>query len=451
MPNQEIIPLAALIAKLGVMLALALMVERLLAMIKWFMDRLFIVGSTAERQRVQEAQAQIAITERAAEEAHLLAHEQPDDPQAAGDPREVEPNPSRAHITLESRFDVRKILPPEELDDPDARFEATNRQRRTIKEFWLQVLGASIAIAGCWYMEFSIWVFVTWIGEGGALADIESQTWEFLFTGLIIGAGSKPVNFLMNFLVNRKFEVSRAEVREEARKPTPTEEPEKPAPKPPPPTPITPKSIQEIVGFEYDGGVRPHRLQHTHLYPAPIDLIVFHHTAMNSESPFEEVIKEFDRKGWLTGYHCVIMKDGTIRILCRWDRFANHAKGYNAHSMGVALHGNFETNPKVPFSNHDGRFGILSPTTAQVDSAARVVALWALMHNVDVKFRKKEDAAFPNGIIPHRLLAPKACPGGNFPYSRFESLVKDYANTWKQDDAFTRALGDFKGMPRVTA
>jgi N-acetyl-anhydromuramyl-L-alanine amidase AmpD len=303
-------------------------------------------------------------------------------------------------------------------------------------------------------MKFSIWVFVTWAAKGSFEA-IAANRLEYIFTGIIIGAGSKPVYFLMNFLVNRKFVKEKEKLQPETLAVEPAASSEiagarngklvpLPAAAPPPH-----KTIEELVGFVYDGGDRPQRLESTHFFQKPINLIVYHHTAMHSDSPYEEITREFDRKGWLTGYHCIIFKDGTIRVLCRWDRFGNHAQGYNSHSLGVALHGNFETNPKVPFSNYKGQFGITQPTLEQVDSAARIAALWALLHNIALVFPAKTAANFPKGLVPHKDISQKACPGNNFPHEKFRGSVKHYAAAWKQDQTFMDALKDFREHPMV--
>lgn len=442
MPSGEYIPLAPLLAKLGVMLTLALMVERFLTIFNWLINRLFMVQVSSEQEAIEKQNEKLQLTERAiAEEARLLS---PPD-QAASDPREIEPNPERlpaqAGAQTDTRFDVKEIAPPDRL--------------KVSKEFWLQILGTLVAITGCYYMKFSVWVFVRLAMGQGSLETIQSTALEYIFTGFIIGAGSKPVNFLMNFLITRRIVVSKEKVVEED-KPVERAPKEKPIPVPlpipaPEPAPIKRKSIEELVGFIYDGGDRPERLQHTHLFKSAIDMIVYHHTAMHSDAPYEEITKEFDRKGWLTGYNCIVFKDGAIRVLCRWDRFGNHAQGYNSRSLGIALHGCFETDPKVPFSNHNGKLGILRPTTDQVDAAARVVALWTLMHKIPLKFPEKGAAGFPKGIIPHKYVAPKACPGNNFPYQTFKQAVEQYAKLWKDNEPFQLALNDFKAQPMVLA
>ncbi|RMF56655.1 MAG: N-acetylmuramoyl-L-alanine amidase [Calditrichaeota bacterium] len=438
--NGEFIPLAQILGKLGVILTFSLMVERFLAILNYLIDRLLAIKVSADWEGIKEKEAQLALTERAVEEEAVLAAPPPErDASTPPDPREIEPNPTAKDVAPDSRFDIKKATPPDLL--------------KTTKEFWSQIFGTLVATLGCFYLKFSIFVFITWLKDRSVPIDtIQPEFWEYIFTGIIIGAGSKPVHFLMDFLIQRKLRVARQQPVAEAAPAggaaggvlVPL-----PAPRPAKPCTTLPKTIEEIVGFTYDGGDRPERLENTHLFKKPIDLIVFHHTAMHADSPFEEVVREFDRKGWLTGYNCVVLKDGTIRVLCRWDRFGNHVRGYNNHSLGVALHGNFETNPRVPFSNHDGRYGMLHPTMPQVDAAARVAALWALMHKIEVKFPPRDAADFDKGVVPHNHLAQKACPGNNFPYQTFRGLVTKYTDKWRADKEFKSALEDFMAMPRV--
>jgi hypothetical protein len=172
---------------------------------------------------------------------------------------------------------------------------------------------------------------------------------------------------------------------------------------------------------------------------------------MHCDAPFEEVVKEFDRKGWLTGYHCVVFPDGTIRVLCRCDRFAIHALPHNPHSFGLAFQGNFETNPDVPFSNPDGSLGIQSPTQAQLKAAARVVAMYTLMHGLTLDFHRSFlDGEEAKGIVPHNAVAAKACPGNNFPLREFEQRVQTFYEEWKDDEGFNKALQAFRQKPMVT-
>jgi hypothetical protein len=122
------------------------------------------------------------------------------------------------------------------------------------------------------------------------------------------------------------------------------------------------------------------------------NLIVYHHTAMNSASRFEDVVRVIknrvdEGKHWVTGYHCVVTSDGVAHPFCRWDRYGNHVAGYNRRSLGISFNGNFETNPSVPYANPDGRYGAPRPTEEQLRTGARVVALWSLVY-VDLDFTR---------------------------------------------------------------
>ena len=66
------------------------------------------------------------------------------------------------------------------------------------------------------------------------------------------------------------------------------------------------------------------------------------------------MVKVIKDKGWLTGYHCVVVKDGSIHPFCRWDRYGNHAKGHNLTSLGIAFNGNFETEISETYLTFEG-------------------------------------------------------------------------------------------------
>src|SRR5262249_10165617 len=154
------------------------------------------------------------------------------------------------------------------------------------------------------------------------------------------------------------------------------------------------------------------------------------------------VIKDrTDDKGnhWITGYHCVILADGSIHPFCRWDRYGNHAVGYNRTSLGVTFNGNFETRASVPYSNPDGRYGLQRPTAEQLDAGARVTALWIALYDVPVEYTKS--------IIPHRFVSPKTCPGNQFPESEYKALVEHYVSAWKNPGEPKDAIDAFRLRP----
>ena len=170
---------------------------------------------------------------------------------------------------------------------------------------------------------------------------------------------------------------------------------------------------------------------------------MYHHTAMNSASSFDDVVRVIKARGFVTAYHCVVLASGSIRPFCRWDRFGSHAKNYNVRSLGISFHGNFETNPAVPFSNPDGRMGPPEPTEVQLEMGARVVALWTFLYPIPVDFAK--------AIIPHKQIADKACPGSRFPYDRFMRLVERYRGAWERSPAVQERLEAFKLKPFIYA
>ena len=423
---MEYVPLAPLLTALGVMLALSLVVERALSVFAWIINRIIMIKSAASAVTAPIEQRLVADKRALEDEALLRGVEA----KATSGASEIDAHPRYA--LPPSRFDVKHY----EIQDPNA----------VLKSFWLQLLGVIIGICGCWYAKFSAWILV---GPHVEQGPEWYSWWEYALTGLIIGAGSKPVNTLMNFLVNRKIIIKRKEVSQGVVDPQPPRlVMEKPVAVSSAAVSValvtTQASIEHIIGFRYDGGNRPERLQYSHEWPKDIrlDAIVYHHTAMHCDSPFEEIVREFDRKGWLTGYHTVVFKDGSIRVLCRWDRMGNHTVGHNQHSLGIAFHGNFETDPKVPFANFDGRFGMPYPSENQIDAGARIVALWHLLYGIKTDFK--------TAIVPHFHLNPqKACPGKNFPRGLLESRIKYYADLWKTDRDFKDAVGMFKLAPMV--
>jgi hypothetical protein len=451
---KEYVLLDQLIIKLMALLGASLLIERLLTFLGSAMNRLLIFQYSNRFTLSEKIKTRIDRDILTVREQEILIEADKTGEQDA-DLNEVNFNPDlQEEKKINSGFDVMPIRSVNEIINDEKRFETYKENSDTLKEFWMQVFGSLVAIAGCMVLKFSIWEFFDFSITG--IWPAEHASWEYVFTGIIIGSGSKPISFLMKFLVERKVDIDSSKAQEEAKELPDAGQPAKkeemaPSPQPVPAILITqPASIEELVGFEYDGGDRPRRLETTHLYPGNIDLIVYHHTTQHSDAPFAEIVKEFDRKGWTTGYHCVVFQDGTIRILCRWDRFGNHAKPHNSHSFGIAFQGNFEPNPNVPCSNVDGRLGILTPKPAQLQAAARVTAMYALMHGIHPKFHSaKITTGRPTGIMPHNIIAAKACPGSNFPKAEFEDLIIRYYNKWKPDDAFREALSRFRNKPMV--
>ena len=163
---------------------------------------------------------------------------------------------------------------------------------------------------------------------------------------------------------------------------------------------------------------------------------------MHRESTFEDVVKVIKDRDWSTGYNCVITEDGAVHPFGRWDRRGCHAAGLNKRSLGLAFNGNFETNPSDKWANHNGRFGPDVPSQAQLESGARVVALWVhLYDDIDLTFDVN------GSIFPHRQVAAKNCPGNQFPTERFYELIKYFYNKWDNSDVAKDEIRKFKMKP----
>lgn len=218
------------------------------------------------------------------------------------------------------------------------------------------------------------------------------------------------------------------------------------APKPPvQPKPPTETGEIDSINVVYHGGVDRETLENVHIRPEDPKLVVYHHTAMHSNSSFQDVVRVIKSRtdshgnNWLTGYNCVILADGSIHPFCRWDRYGNHAVGYNRRSLGIAFNGNFETNPDVPGANPDGNLGKQHPTEEQIKAGARVITLWSYLYPIDLDFE--------NSIIPHKQIASKACPGNGFYYDELKRWVEFYKEKWDKSDHIQQELDAYKLKP----
>ena len=280
------------------------------------------------------------------------------------------------------------------------------------------------------------------------------DTADHLLTGLLIGGGSGPIHVLIRFVSERKVPYVKSVGEEKKEAPAPSSASEKSAQAPsqgaaaPSVVASPPVEVGAWRDITYRGGVDADALESIHLRGSDPDLIVYHHTAMNSVSTFDDVVRVIrsrkDSRGtsWVTGYNCVVTYDGVIHPFCRWDRYGNHAAGSNRRSLGIAFNGNFEANPGVPYSNANGRYGAQRPSEEQLRSGARVIALWTYLYSID--------ADFDDSIIPHNAIANKACPGSMFPYDELRKWVDLYRQRWETTEVQDR-IADFKLKPFLYA
>ena len=119
------------------------------------------------------------------------------------------------------------------------------------------------------------------------------------------------------------------------------------------------------------------------------DMIVMHHIGgSNREVTAAEVHQWHLNNGWAgIGYHYLIHQDGTIERGRPRDTIGAHCYGENDHTIGINVVGEF-----------DGAW----PTAAQLDSAARLLAVLCQI------YRLHPDEGT---IVGHRDLSSTACPG----------------------------------------
>ena len=315
---------------------------------------------------------------------------------------------------------------------------ATDPDNGTVmKTLILQLLGLSAGIIAAHYSGIQLF---------NSFLKVLNQSmiphWlDFLLTGLLIGGGSTPMHILVRFVTEHKIVLAEEEISEKKEKSD--QEPVATSP-----VVISPPPMKEDalwIDIPYYGGVDREKLDYLHIREKNPEMIIVHHTAMRSDCIFEDIVKVIkdhtDSKGnhWLTGYNCVVMSDGSIHPFCRWDRFGNHTSGYNSRSLGIALNGNFELNPTIPYSNADGKYGLTRPSEIQIKNTARVVVLWSFLYDIPIDFDKK--------IVPHKKISSKPCPGSGFPYDEFYRWVEFFHRKWQNSGEIQEKIEAFKLKP----
>lgn len=443
---MENIPLESILVPLTAVLGLSLTVERVLEFAKNILERIIAGKEGRAVPKLKSADdtimrmEDVLLRERALREAEEEAKKNAQKRQQLLQKLESEKDlKKREKIKNELKaledlgeFDERvpnATVLVEPATDPD--------DGKTLRVFILQILGVVIGIVLVHYSGIQLFnSFLKALGNNAWLP----QSLDFLLTGLLIGGGSAPMHTLVRFITERKF------IQEKDQDPVdgpPAEENSGEADKNPAQAPAVitkPASEKDSwVDIPYQGGVDREKLENIHVRRQNPDLIVYHHTAMNSKSTFQDVVRVIKDRNWSTGYNCVIHYSGTIHPFCRWDRYGNHALGYNMRSLGISFNGNFETNPDVPFSNPSGRMGPSRPSEAQLTAGARVVALWTFLYEIDIDFEKT--------IIPHNKISSKTCPGSSFPYDEFKKWVEHFHTKWSQSDFAKEKIAAYKLKP----
>lgn len=298
--------------------------------------------------------------------------------------------------------------------------EGPQKDRQMItKKFILQMSGCALGVILCAGSNLGIFKMLNSPLGSGILYD----WFDYILTGILIGTGTEPIHALIRFLQAKRDAGP-------AQPPVSVSMPVQPE------TELPDEEIaRAMVDINYHGGVAPDRVA-DRVRQRPPDIIVYHHTGMHSDSTFMEVVKVFEARGFRTGFHCVVTADGNYYNYCRWDACGIHAKGYNDRSLGIAFTGCFESDSSVPGSNLNGEMGNLSPTTQQLLTGAKIVALWSLLYQIDVSKKDK--------LVSHKALNATACPGNNFPYARFHELVNEFVEKWRKSPKAMSEIVDFK-------
>ncbi|MBN2090535.1 N-acetylmuramoyl-L-alanine amidase [candidate division KSB1 bacterium] len=291
------------------------------------------------------------------------------------------------------------------------------------KIFSLQVSGCVLGIILCWQGDLALFKML----KAPLGTSFWATSFDYILTGILIGTGTAPVHALIR-LLQAKRELSQAQ-KSQISMPVAEVAPAERA---------VISAGHPLVEIKYFGGVAPEKLQNRIREKNP-DTIVYHHTGMNSNLTFTEITRIIQGRGFETGFHAIIMPDGTCESYCRWDAVGIHSNGHDSRSLGLAFSGCFESNPTSPGNNSQGEMGNIMPTDAQIVTGAKLVSLWALIYGIDLNQ--------PDRFLPHKSITPnianQTCPGSEFPYSRFEMLTREIWEEWKNSPQVAGELIDF--------
>lgn len=294
-----------------------------------------------------------------------------------------------------------------------------NRQTVT-KKFVLQMSGCLLGVILCVRGDLALFK----IFEAPLGSSFLATALDYILTGILIGTGTEPIHTLIRTL-QAKHETAKNGEETSAGE---GGAPQKPAP----------KQVSTNMDIQYLGGLNPD----THgnrLRKSNPDMIVYHHTGMQSDMTFLELVRVFRARGFVTGFNTVIMADGSIYNYCRWDARGLHTPEYNERSLGLAFCGCFDTDINKPVDDTQGAMGNLAPTDVQLLAGAKVVALWSLLYQIDVTQKGL--------LVPHKEIAaanqPTECPGQDFPYARFDTLVGQIIKDWQNSATVNSEILDF--------
>ena len=161
---EEYIVLDELLVKLSAILGASLLIERFLSLLSGAMSRLFLVRYSDQYTDLQKDKLLFEQDLRAINEDNTLKKENPggaidEDPEEVpyhviGNDQENSQAKPKAKWS-----DLLRIRHISEILDDKERYLKYKENNVLIKDFYLQFLGAIIAIVACYVLEFSIWEF----------------------------------------------------------------------------------------------------------------------------------------------------------------------------------------------------------------------------------------------------------------------------------------------------
>jgi len=292
------------------------------------------------------------------------------------------------------------------------------KNRKYLKMFLMQSAAFTAGIIICYYSNLGI------AKEFQMVSGKTAAFWDIILAGIFISGGSEPIHQLISFLKNHKNNLKVQRISLESSQ-TVTE------------ITVSKEKFSQL-NISYKGGNDPGTAGHGLRKIDPL-YIVIHHSASSEQSSFESIVKDQKKerknaKGSYVldpSYHCVITYDGNYHNYCRWDSVGWHtAKGRkvsNSNSLGLCFAGNFHKSST-------------KPSEAQIESGARILALWRILYNIDEV-----------NVVPHRIVKTRhtVCPGNNFPFDRLAALSTQLMKEWSNNRSIQKEITRFKKLEYI--
>ena len=149
-----------------------------------------------------------------------------------------------------------------------------------------------------------------------------------------------------------------------------------------------------------------------------IDKIFIHHCWEPSADDYHGIstvagVRRTHQRWWPirndNGYHIMIAPNGDVFFCCAWEKVGAHAKGHNAHSIGVSYIADFGGGPgeRPPLDN--------PATYAGLKAGQQIVA--ALCDRFELE---------PEDVLFHSQVSDKTCPGTLMNLDEYREAVRGF-------------------------